>query len=265
MSKLHVLSATRHAGWRWQPRTGAGFAAQRGLSPVVIAELGQAVAHFPLVFQRSDDTRLGFAALFSLKPAYNAFVNAQGRWLVPYMPTFLRHHPFQLAQTAEQGYVVMLDEASPAVDPTGAQGEVILDSNGHPSETVSQIAAFLKRYAAQQHITDKACRALDKYHLLAPLRDLRPDSPSADSSAPGLYRISQAALEALPAEIFASLRDVGALSLAYAQLLSMPRLYALQKAHSEQANVERIDNLDELFAEGDGDISFNWDAININS
>ena len=260
MPQLHALNAKRHAGWNWTPRSGAAFAAQRWLSPVVIAELGQVVARFPVVFQRSQDGRLGAAALFSLQPEHNAFVDAQGRWRAQYMPAFLRTHPFQLAVNPKKGYVVMLDEASPVVDAHGNTGQRILTPEGEPAEPVNDIVNFLKRYAAQQHLTDKACRALDEHRLLATLSDLDAQAATDDSAKPGLYRISQPALDALDPERLAKLRDVGALSLAYAQLLSMPRLHALQRMQRDAAAVEELGSLEELFGEGTGgEFTFDFD------
>ena len=54
----------------------------------------------------------------------------------------------------------------------------------------------------------------------------------------GLYRIDEAALNALPDDAFMPLRKTGALPLAYAQLLSMNQLALLPKAAEVQARIK---------------------------
>ena len=60
----------------------------------------------------------------------------------------------------------------------------------------------------------------------------------------GLYRIDEAALNALPDDAFLSLRKPGALPLAYAQLMSMSQFGKLQ-----QAAVVKAKMMDQLQAQ----------------
>jgi len=54
----------------------------------------------------------------------------------------------------------------------------------------------------------------------------------------GLFRIDEAAMNALPDEDFLKLRSTGAFAVAYAQLLSMTQLSALQKLDQIQAELK---------------------------
>ena len=78
----------------------------------------------------------------------------------------------------------------------------------------------------------------------------------------GLYRVDEAALNALPDETLLTLRKTGALPLAYAQLFSMNQLAMLPKAARMQAQIkEQLEakaakhapfgpSIDFLFSEG---------------
>jgi hypothetical protein len=250
MSQLKPLNAARHKGWHWKPRGGFAFAATRWLAPIVITELPHVMGDFAVVFQRSSDGRLGVAVLLGLQPGSNEFVNQQHQWQGRYTPAFLRTHPFELAQTEQQSYVVMLDEASPVVDPEGHTGEPILTPDGQPAKVVQPLLAFLKNFATQQIVTDRACQAIDQHQLLVSLQ-------GQETEAPGLYRIDQKKLDALGPQSLETLRNQGALSLAYAQLLSMPRFLELkhrQTSDGGQTTPEQEIDLEQIFGQGDNDM-----------
>ena len=255
MSQLKPLNIARHHGWHWRPQGGFGFAAKRWLAPIVITELPQVMGDFAVVFQRSREGRLGVAVLLGLQPGSNCFVNEYHQWCARYTPAFLRTHPFELAQTEQKKYVVMLDEASPVVDPDGHTGEPILTPEGQPAKAVQPLLAVLKDFATLQLVTDKACQALDQHQLLVSLQGKETEAGKAE--APGLYRVDQKKLDALGPQILESLRNQGALSLAYAQLLSMPRFLELKRRQTStggQSAPKQQIAFEQIFGQADNDI-----------
>ena len=66
---------------------------------------------FPIVFTGGEQTAL--VALTSLG-GENLAINAEGKYIVSYVPAFLRRYPFMLASSQEnpEQQVVMIDEAS---------------------------------------------------------------------------------------------------------------------------------------------------------
>ena len=120
------------------------------------------------------------------------------------------------------------------------------------------VAEFLRQCAANQAITDTAVGELQRADILVPWRF--PEALSGDAPPEGLLRVDQTALNALDRTALARLRDANALSVAYAQIFSVPRLRILaglreigdgQDPHGAQKAGAFVDDV--------GDFSFDLD------
>lgn len=236
MSNIFPVSVERHATKRWQRCVSYAFTAQDALCPLTLQELPRAVMSMPVALTTVEG---GFApaAVLGLQPGRNLFVTADGRWLAAYVPAAYRGHPFRLGVTPDGKQVLCVDEAAAQLD--ASAGEAFFE-NGQLSAAVAGVLEFLGQVAAGRQVTRRACAMLQEYGLIQPwpIKLQAGADAAASRSVEGLFRIDEAAFNALPGEALQRLRDVGALQLAYCQLLSMQHLAGLERlaqAHAQAA------------------------------
>jgi hypothetical protein len=233
--QLTAISAENFSGKAWRRYTSYAFAAGGNLIPLVAAELAQAVPAMPLGFVQSGE---GFqlVAVTALQPGANLFVAPDGRWLGAYVPAALRGYPFRLVKPQDRAdSVLCIDEASGLVA-EGGQGEAFFDEDGQPSKAVKDVLEFLSQAERNRMVTRAAVDALAAAGLIQPW-PLNIKQGEQNVPVTGLYRIDEAALNALENEAFLTLRRSGALLVAYAQLLSMNQLAVLQQLAQIQAKL----------------------------
>jgi hypothetical protein len=111
---------------------------------------------------------------------------------------------------------------------------------------------FLTQIERNRTATLGICDRLQAQGLIQPWPVKLQGADGGERTLEGLFRIDEAALNALPAEGLAELRDAGALSLAYCQLLSMQQLSLLGEL--AQARAARAPKLDDVFSFPDDDL-----------
>jgi hypothetical protein len=234
MAKFIAISKTRHTGCSWQRFNSYTFARERTVVPLVAAEMARAALAFPIGFLISGE---GFmpTALLSLDGARNLFVAADGRWLGRYVPAVLRGYPFALLANTEDNRVLCIDEAS-CLSLENASGEPFFDEAGEVAEPTRKVLRFLTAMEAHRAATAKACVTLTEAGVIVPW-DITLKTSAGAQKISGLHKIDEAALTALSVESFETLRQAGAVPLAYCQILSMQHLPALGRladAHAAQ-------------------------------
>lgn len=218
-----VVSAERHQGQRWRAPTHFGFAAQDALVPLSALELPAAALALPLAFAAVGE---GFVpvAVMGLSAGRNLCVGADGRWLASYLPAAYRSIPFALAPTDGGEHVLCVDEASGLLSTD--EGEPLFDETGQPSPGVVAQLDLLTRIQTDAPYTRQVCAQLQAQGLIQPWA-LQVEGADGVTAVQGLYRVDEAALNALPAEQFEALRQAGAVPVVYCQLLSMQHLPSL--------------------------------------
>ena len=213
MPQFVALSRNHHAGKRWLRHASYRFAAQDALIPLVAQELPKAIMSLPVGFIAAGE---GFVpvAVQGLTPGQNLFVAPDGRWLAAYTPAAYRGYPFRLAR-AENGQQVLCFDQESGLISDGAQGEPLFDEAGNPSKGVTEVMNFLTQVQTNRELTDRVCALLQQHGLIQPW-PLKVQEAGGERMVEGLYRIDEAALNALPADVFSALRDGGALPLATA-------------------------------------------------
>ena len=251
MIQLVAVTPERHASKAWKKHASYAFAATDCVIPLVGAELSKAVPALPIGFTRDAD-RYQLVAITSLRPGENLFVAPSGQWLGAYIPAALRGYPFRLVQPegAEQA-ILCIDEASGLVVEAAQGGEAFFDDQGQPSQVVKDTLDFLSQVERYRALTQQAVNTLADANLITawPL-----NLKQGEQIVPvtGLYRIDEAALNTLDGVAFLTLRQAGALLVAYAQLLSINQLEGLgrlaqmqgqllaqQKAQAQQQTIEQ--------------------------
>lgn len=232
---LTVITSEQFAARSWRRSTGYAFAARSNILPVTAAELSHLVPALPLGFVQTD-AAFRLVAITALQPGTNFFVAPDGRWLGDYLPATLRAYPFQLIKPQDREESVLCFDESSGLLAEAGQGNAFFDEAGAPSQAVKDVLEFLSQIEASRRTTQAAVDALQAAGLIQPwLLNLQQGEQTL--TVDGLYRIDEAALNALLEEAFLGLRKLGALPLAYAQLLSMNQLGKLQQAAGVQARL----------------------------
>lgn len=258
MAQLTVISREHHANKRWTRYISYSFAAADAVAPLVAQELPRACLSLPIGFVKAEG---GFqlVAVQGLQPGKNLWVSPDGRWLGAYVPAAYRGYPFVLANTAEGQRVLCVREDSGLI--SEVQGEPFFDEEGNPAKAVQDVLGFLDQVSANGPLTARLCALLAEHGLIQPW-NVQLKTDSGEQKVQGLFRVDEAALNALPAESFEALRKGGALPLIYCQLLSMQHLPVLGKLAGDHAAAQALlepetGDLDLEFLHEDGNIRFN--------
>lgn len=231
---LQPLSPTVHGQLKFAASANMFFASQLMVAELLGAELGLASQHFPLAFTREGEVT-SLVALLSIVPGRNQFVGKDGGWLAGYVPAALRGYPFLLAPIQDgQEMALVADVESGLFSETAGQP---LFEDDKPSALLQQIIGFLGELNNNRLLTQQACAALHQCNALVPWQ-ITVGSKENPTTLQGLYRVDEAALSQVSDADYLNLRQLGALPMAYAQLLSMGRLGQLAAMARQQTAAE---------------------------
>jgi hypothetical protein len=258
MAQLTVISREQHAGKRWKRYTSYSFAAGDAVAPLVAQELPRACLSLPIGFVKAANDVYQVVAVQGLQPGTNLWVAPDGRWLGGYVPAAYRGYPFVLANAEDGRRVLCVRGDSDLVNET--DGEPFFDEEGKPAKPVQDVLNFLEQVANNGRSTSRLCALLAEHGVIQPW-EIQLKAGDGEQKVQGLYRIDEAALNALPVEAFDALRKGGALPLVYCQLLSMqhlPKLGQLASRHAaaQAALAPEGGDLDLEFLHDDGNIRF---------
>lgn len=239
------VTAERHAQKRWQRFSSYAFAERDAVVPLVAAEFAKAALALPIALvprgSAGEGSGFMFAAVLGLEPGASLFVAADGRWLGRYVPSALRSHPFRLIQAENDKLVLCVDEESGLVGEYGE--EAFFDETGEIATSVKQVMEFLTQIERNRAATLPVCDLLNTHGLIQPW-PVKIEGDAGERTLTGLYRIDEAALNALPVQALGELRDAGGLSMAYCQLLSMQNLALLSEiARARSAQAPKLDDV----------------------
>lgn len=262
MPQWQAVSKTRHRNAGWLPYTDHRFAAEDVTCPLLAAELPHAVACFPIAFTLAGES-YQLVALQSLQPGVNLYVNSQGQWLAPYVPAWYRSHPLRLLQSQEGEHVLCVDEDSPLFRAKMEGEQRFFNDQGEVTPALQQVIDFLQQCRNNQSVTQTLVKDLAEAGLIQPWPLQLDNGSETPTPVAGVFRIDEAALQHLPGDQLATLAQSGALAIAYAQLLSAPRLTDFNKRYQhraqEQARQASDDiNLDNLFGEQGDTFKFSF-------
>jgi len=255
MAQLTVISREQHAGKRWKRYTSYSFAAHDAVAPLVAQELPRACMHLPIGFLKTENG-YQLVAVLGLQPGKNLWVSPDGRWLAGYVPAAYRGYPFALANTEDGQRVLCVREDSGLVNDD--EGELFFDEEGQPAKPIQDVLNFLQQVTANAQVTAQLCGVLEEHGLISPW-NVQVKSADGEKKVEGLFRVDEAALNALPAEALAAVRDRGAMPLVYCQLLSMQHLHQLGRLAAHWESVESLVQPES----GELDLEFLSDSENI--
>lgn len=237
MPNYQAVSQAAHARWHWRRSTGYAFAAGDVVASLAAQEAPTAAMSLPLAFVPEADS-FALVLLQGLAPGRNLLVAPDGRWRAAYIPAVYRGYPFHLGSLDGEQTVLCVDADSGLLveADAGAQGALAGEaffSGDQPSAAVLEVIKFMQALAAQQPRTARLCAQLQALELLEPW-PITLQTEQGDQSVQGLYRVSEARLNALDEQALKQLQASGALLLAYCQLLSMQHLARLGELARQQ-------------------------------
>ena len=263
MSSIHPVTRSRHTGLRWKRFSDYHFAATTAVAPLAAAEITQAALALPLAFIQRDEG-WSMAAVLSLLPSQNLYIDDRGAWIAEYVPAVFRAHPFRTgwAETGEP--TLCVDEGSRLVT-EGPEGEAFFDAGGNLGESLQRVWGFLRETAQSELVLIQACGILFKAGVVEPW-PITVQGVQGPQEVVGLYRINEVGLNGLDVETFGQLRRAGVVGLAYAQLLSMGNLAKLghlaqARAQAEAAERARAEVKPLIMLPEDNTIDWDWSKI----
>jgi hypothetical protein len=272
MPTIQIVTIQTHNTLKWQRFSSYQFSGKDSVAALVAHEFGKACVNLPIAFIWQGERFLP-VAVQGVELNSNLFVAPDGRWLGGYTPAVYRSYPFGLAPTQDEQLVLCVDQDSGLIFDEGdvSNGETgnqkklrFFDEQGQLDPSVREILTFLEQIQASRAVTERICSALAEEGLIVPWNAVVkcPDGPH---EIPGLYRIDEVKLQGLTAEALFRLNQVGALSAAYCQLVSMQHIQTLgaltqlnSAAKSVQANKSQSNakNSGDGFLKHDGALLF---------
>jgi len=263
MTDIHPVSADRHRGVKWIGNTKALFARSTTIAYLSAFELTQASLAFPLAFvQRENGWSLG--AILGLLANQNLYVDISGNWIARYMPAVLRGYPFIIGVQPNGEAILYIDESSDLLS-KNLDGEVIICEDGSLTKRTTQIFQLLVKMSQGEALLNSISNALSECGLLEewPI-EIKADHETQKVS--GLYRINESLLNSIDDTTYASLRQNGAIGVAYAQIISMGNIEILggllqDRARNEAAERTRSAVTPMVILPEDSSIEWDWSKV----
>jgi hypothetical protein len=218
-----------------------GFAKEGHAVPLTVTEFQLFAVTGPIIFVGEDKIPL---AVMGLNPGENMFVQANGTFESGvYIPAYIRRYPFVFANDANAGQMILcIDRNAEFIVPGGDMP--FFEANGEPSEYTKGCITFCNDYEVERQRTQnfvQLLKDLDLFELKeATYTPANPDGTAGEPQKIAEYfGISEAKLNALPADKVMELRDTGALSQIYAHLISLvgwDRLIAIAMTRAAAAD-----------------------------
>ncbi len=257
LKNAQPISKETHLYKRLLPVPSYAYAGKTAIVPLLGAECAQAIHNFPIVFAPYGESYV-LMGLLSLQPERNMFVSAEGQWLGSYIPAILRQYPFAVGLPAEGGEPILcVDSDSGLISET--DGQPLFEIDGTPSEVMRKVIEFVGELERNRAATIRAVNVLVKHNLIIPW-DITLQAPQGPQKVNGIFRIDEAAMNALSNEDFLELRQSGVLPIAYAHLLSLNCIDVLVRLSNAGAPNQTAGKPAPLAAAVDtnGDLVFNF-------
>ena len=212
--------------------TPFSFASRQHFVPLQVGEFGPASTSYPIIFAGDQRAPL---AVTGVRDGENLYIDPDGSYrLGVYVPGFIRRYPFVIAKDDQQDrMIVCIDRAFELW--TEKNPDVALFENGEPTAFTKSCIEFCGQFDADRLRTDSFVKLLTDLDLFEPRQTtwtprLADGSAGEPKTLAEYFAVSEAKLNALPAEKLVELRDNGALSQIYAHINS---LYAWDRLITE--------------------------------
>lgn len=160
---LVVLDKEKHKSLKINSLDSLSYAKGMSFVPLVAGEVVLVSASFPVVFTADEEPSI--ITLVSLGSDSLA-INNEGKWIAPYVPSYLRKYPFSLAATKDnpKQKVILIDEESPSV--SKSKGKQLFKKNGEQSEALAQAINFLTTHENQMIVSKNVAKVIAESGIL---------------------------------------------------------------------------------------------------
>lgn len=201
------------------------FAKVGHVVPLTVGEFGFAALSYPIIF--GGDLRQPLAVL-GINPGENLYIKEDGAYTNGcYVPAYIRRYPFILAEDQAQNRMIVCIERTASIFSDSGFDTPLFDEKGEPSEYTQNAINFCEEFENERRRTESFVKLLTDLDLFETKTALfTPNNPDGTAGEPiqlaEYFGVSEAKLNALPAEKLVELRDNGALERIYNHLTSLP-------------------------------------------
>ncbi|MBF0192712.1 MAG: SapC family protein [Magnetococcales bacterium] len=205
---------------------GLSFASGTHQVPALGAEFAEGCLHYPIVFARDAAGVVVPLFLLGYREGENLYLDKQGKWLVPYVPAYVRSYPFILAQGNEE-----TNEAQVWIDQEGfvqdVDGERLFDEAGENSPYLEKILNLLRDAMTAQKLSLAFGAKLQELELLVEQVANVTLHDGSQYTVQGLLMVDETKLNQLEDAVILELFHSGHLGWIYCHLLSQANLQRL--------------------------------------
>lgn len=147
---LVLLDKEQHKELKLSPLENLSYAKDTAFIPVLANEVVLVGASFPVVFTGGKIPSL--VSIVTLGGDSLA-INADGKWITNYVPSYLRKYPFSLGSTKNnpEQKVILIDEESSLF--SKSKGKQLFKKNGEQSDMLSHAIEFLTSHETGSVVT----------------------------------------------------------------------------------------------------------------
>ena len=230
------ISFSAHARTKIRPLSSFAFAARTPIVPLYMSELVAFSHELPVVFL-AEGEHMTPAALLGLRPGSNLMIGADGSWLGSHVPGVWRRDPFRIARIEGRedfNMMLCLDDSSDRLNET--EGHPLFAEDGTPTPLIDAAKKMLVQFEHDVIASRSVCAELQRLGMIIPwpLEVQQPDGTKQQLS--GIFRVDETKIHDLSGDDLAKLRDVGALPVIYAHLLSLTRINLLARLAQHAAH-----------------------------
>ena len=230
---LVVLDKEQHKELKISPLENLSFAKQTAFVPVIANEVALVGAAFPIVF--TADKKPSLVSLVSLGGESLA-INAEGKWMTSYVPSYFRKYPFSLASTQDnpEQKVILIDEESPLF--SKSKGKQLFKKSGEQSETLSHAIKFLTNHENQANVTANVAKLIADSGILEDREISVGEGDEKKVLVQGFKVVDKEKLNALSDDILADWVRKGIITMIDSHLKSLDNIQTLFNiAHKRQS------------------------------
>lgn len=214
--------------------TGFSHAADMHCCAVTVDEYERAARSLPIVFIKDNNGVWTSMCMLGMKQDVNLCVDADGNWAPnTYVPAWIRSYPFTFIRQDDNTLVPALEQAAFSLDPN--EGTPLYNEAGEPTEFMNAALGFLKEYHEAQVRTRRFLMHMEKHELFEQIyADLKVGEESFRLA--GIYRLDEAKIAKLPADVLAELMTTGIYRLIATHLMSLSNLDTLAALYKQRSN-----------------------------
>ncbi len=230
---LVVLDKAKHAELKINPLENLEFARESAFVPVVASEVASVGATFPVVFSADENPSL--ISIISLGSG-NLALDANGKWITSYVPSFFRKYPFSLASTEAnpEQKVILIDEDSKLF--SKSKGKKLFKSSGEQSETLDHAIKFLTAHENEMVISKNVAKIIADSGILEDREIAVGEGEEKKVLVNGFKVVDREKLNALSDDILADWVRKGIISMIDAHLKSLDNIQTLFNIAQQRQN-----------------------------